>query len=198
LSLCCEHLSEHATDDALARFTAMEHQGWKGARGSSLEADPAMCGFFAELAKDMARRGELRAFTLSVDDTPVAMQWIARRHQRYWVLKIAYDEAWRRCAPGILLTLRVIEHACGESDVDAYEFLGADERWIHPWATDQRHYANALLCPRSVWGVLAWSVHTARSTLKAWTANRTAASIGRCDGPASPDQRTESADRLAD
>lgn len=171
ITLQYESPTENEAGDALARFATMEHQGWKGERGSSLEANPRMYAFFLNLAQTMAQTGELRVFTLCVDDTPIAMQWVLYRARRYWVLKIAYDEAWRSCAPGILLTLRIIEHACGESDVDAYEFLGADEPWIHPWASGERRYANALICPRSPWGLFALGMHTARTLVKQWRHN---------------------------
>jgi CelD/BcsL family acetyltransferase involved in cellulose biosynthesis len=56
---------------------------------------------------------------------------------RLWILKGGFDEAFRRYAPGLLLTLAGIERA-QELGLEAVELLGDQAGWKAKFANDER------------------------------------------------------------
>ncbi len=99
-------LETRALDDegGVARFLALEAQGWKGARGTALGADPARDAFAREALAAFQRRGQLRVEEITLDDAPVAMgiALVSGRRAFYW--KTAYDEAFAEYSPGVQVT----------------------------------------------------------------------------------------------
>ena len=58
---------------ATERFLALEHNGWKGARGTALLADPTLATFVRTMTRLMAHEGKCRIDSLEIDGRPVAM-----------------------------------------------------------------------------------------------------------------------------
>ena len=121
----------------LDEIVRVEAAGWKGDAGTAMSFDHRLKHFFSAYSNEMARRGCLRFCTLSVDGKPVAVQLAVQHSNRFWLLKVGYDAAWRAYSPGVLLTHETIRHAF-QQRLDGYEFLGHDEPWIHRW-TRQTH-----------------------------------------------------------
>jgi len=93
---------------AMAGFLALEAQGWKGRGGTALAADPTTRRFFEEAVGALARDGQARIDTLLLDGRPVAAGIVLMAGSRAWYWKTAYDEAFARYSPGLLLS-----HAIG-------------------------------------------------------------------------------------
>jgi CelD/BcsL family acetyltransferase involved in cellulose biosynthesis len=73
---------------------------------------------------------------------------------RLWEIKIGYDEAWSRVAPGILLTHKTLQHAC-EEGLEALEYLGAAEGWQERWPRSVRQHDTVRFYPYTLRGGLA-------------------------------------------
>ena len=104
-------------DEALGwadAFLDLESAGWKGARGTAMKASSATAAAFREACRDLAQAGTLRFWKLALDGKPIAMMFAIADGDSLWLGKIAYDEAWARFSPGVLLILRATEQIFAE------------------------------------------------------------------------------------
>jgi CelD/BcsL family acetyltransferase involved in cellulose biosynthesis len=85
------------------RFLALEQAGWKGQEGSALACDPANAAFFRRALAGGAGAGRLERLTLSLDGQPIAMLANFVTPPGAYSFKTAYDEAYARFSPGVLL-----------------------------------------------------------------------------------------------
>ncbi|MDE1915698.1 MAG: GNAT family N-acetyltransferase [Sphingomonadales bacterium] len=134
---------------------AIEQRGWKDRSGSAMARDPAKEAFFRDWLRDACAQGSLRIAFLRIGQQAVAMQMALVMANRFWLLKIGYDEAYGKCSPGNLLMLHTIGHAAREG-LETYEMLGAMEPWIADLWTQERHECLRLRTyPFSLAGLLA-------------------------------------------
>ncbi|MCB2173675.1 GNAT family N-acetyltransferase [bacterium] len=158
--------ADDQVDSGLARLFAVEAASWKGRRGSALATRGDLGEFFSTFARSAARQGRLRLCFLTVGGHDAAAQLAVETADRFWVLKIGYDERWADCSPGVLLTLEAIRW-CFANDRAVYEFLGSEEQWIGVWANRLHRYQSIGFYPLSrqgVGGLLHDASRFARST----------------------------------
>ena len=86
-------------------FLALERGGWKGRAGSDLAARPATEAFFRQAMNGAAAAGRLQIRRLDLDGKPIAMLINFLAPPGSFSFKIAYDEAYARFSPGVLLQL---------------------------------------------------------------------------------------------
>jgi CelD/BcsL family acetyltransferase involved in cellulose biosynthesis len=73
---------------------------------------------------------------------------------RIWDLRLGYDEAFSRCAPGVLLTHETLRYAV-ERGLEAHEFLGQAEAWERHWPCEEDEYVSMRVYPLSLIGQLS-------------------------------------------
>jgi CelD/BcsL family acetyltransferase involved in cellulose biosynthesis len=142
---------------------ALEHSGWKGARGTSIAARPETQLFYTSVARWAAERGWLRLAFLTVGGRAVAFQYGLEHARTYYFLKGGYDSAFARFAPGRLLLQRMIERAFTEN-LARFEFLGADEPWKLEWTHAVRERVTLDAFAPSAVGGLGWATHSCART----------------------------------
>lgn len=140
----------------------VEAKGWKGRKGSALLYNKKMLEFFSAYAAAVCRDNMLRVFFLYIAGVLAAMQICIEFAQRLWVLKIGYDEQWAKCSPGMQLTMEAIRYV-SEKGLEAYEFLGVDEPWLHAWTTEAHAYRSIGFYPFRPAGLYAMSIDFVRS-----------------------------------
>jgi CelD/BcsL family acetyltransferase involved in cellulose biosynthesis len=86
-------------------FLALERRGWKGRSGSALASNPATEAFFRQATAGAASIGRLQIRRLDLDGEPIAMLINFLAPPGSFSFKIAYDEAYARFSPGVLLML---------------------------------------------------------------------------------------------
>ena len=101
---------ERLTDDAglaewTAEFLALEAAGWKGEAGSALACAPETRGLFAESLAGAAADGKLERLALRLDGRAIAMLVNFITPPGAYSYKTAFDEAYARFSPGMLLQL---------------------------------------------------------------------------------------------
>ncbi len=101
---------ERLTDDAglaewTAEFLALEAAGWKGEAGSALACAPETRGLFAESLAGAAAAGKLERLALRLDGRAIAMLVNFITPPGAYSYKTAFDEAYARSSPGMLLQL---------------------------------------------------------------------------------------------
>jgi CelD/BcsL family acetyltransferase involved in cellulose biosynthesis len=124
---------------AVERFLALEASGWKARKGTALRSDPAHTAFFQEVCDAFARRGCLQLLSLQAGDTTYAMLCSLVASDTAFQFKIAFDERFARCAPGVQI------------EVDAVDMMGAafpQVRELDTCADPRNAMANALFPDR--------------------------------------------------
>jgi len=116
---------------------AVERSGWKADKGAALGVNSALGDFYRRYAAAACEKGILRLFFLCIGGHAVAMQLAVELHDRFWLLKIGYDEQFSRCSPGTLLMLHTLKHAATRG-LSSYEFLGLTESWTSNWTQSLR------------------------------------------------------------
>lgn len=100
-------------DTALAAFLHLEAAGWKGARGTAFAKLPQGEAFVRAAIGGLIRHGRARIDLIALSGHPIAAGVAVMAPGRAWYWKTAYDEAFGRFSPGVLMS-----HALGTALVD--------------------------------------------------------------------------------
>ncbi|MFN4020483.1 MAG: GNAT family N-acetyltransferase [Erythrobacter sp.] len=95
-------------------FLALEAAGWKGEAGSALASAADTCALFTQSLAGAAAAGRLERLALRLDGRAIAMLVNFLTPPGAYSFKTAYDEAYARFSPGMLLQLEnlaLLEHA---------------------------------------------------------------------------------------
>jgi CelD/BcsL family acetyltransferase involved in cellulose biosynthesis len=101
----------------LREFLALEASGWKGRSGTALDCRTADREFLLAVGLAAHHRERLDLLALRLDGRPVAMKLNVRAAPGAFALKIAFDEAFARFSPGVLLELDNIRRLHEAPDV---------------------------------------------------------------------------------
>lgn len=135
--------------DALETFLGLEAAGWKGRLGTDLLHAPGAASFIRDLARDMAADATFRVATLTLDGRAVAAGLVLVAGRRAFYIKTAFDEAYAKSSPGLLLTLDLTAHLLDDSLIDDADSIAVadhpmiDRVWTHRFAV-----ASVLLSTR--------------------------------------------------
>jgi CelD/BcsL family acetyltransferase involved in cellulose biosynthesis len=94
---------------ALDHFLTLEAAGWKGRAGTAAVADQDLQRFVRKAVSGLAAEGKVTIDRLFVDGRAVAAAIILRSGRSAWFWKIAYDEAFARFSPGVMLSVALTE-----------------------------------------------------------------------------------------
>lgn len=143
-------------DPLLEEVIRVEAAGWKGRARTALAHDATRWAFFRGYAAAAASRGILRLCFLRIGGRTAAVQLAVETDDRFWLLKLGYDERFARCSPGSLLLLESIRDAATRG-LRSYELLGDAEAWTRPWTKTVRPCVRLDAYPfeRSGVGMLA-------------------------------------------
>ncbi len=86
-------------------FLTLERGGWKGRRGTAIACDPRHTAFVARMTEAFHRREALRFWRLRLNGATIATLFGFRCGEELWLGKIAHDETWNACSPGVLLVI---------------------------------------------------------------------------------------------
>ncbi|MBI5401763.1 MAG: GNAT family N-acetyltransferase [Ignavibacteriae bacterium] len=124
-------------DKYLDEIFELEASGWKKQIGTAMMVNKKLGAFFRNYSREAADLKILQLCFLRIDGTAVAAQIGLEYANRFWILKIGHNEKYAKFSPGILLMNEVIRYSFGKK-LDAIEFLGGNEQWLHIW-TDHLH-----------------------------------------------------------
>jgi CelD/BcsL family acetyltransferase involved in cellulose biosynthesis len=139
-------------DPLLEEAVRVEAAGWKGTAGTALAHDPVRHAIYSRYAAAACSQGILRLCFLRIGGRAAAMQVAVETGNRFWLLKVGYDEQFARCSPGSLLLAETIRHAATRG-LHSYEFLGHAESWTRPWTRDARRCVHLEAYPFEARGV---------------------------------------------
>ena len=134
-------------------FLALERSGWKGEQGTALACSPKDERFFRQAAAGFHADGRLLMYGLWLDERPVALHAAfldARTRAESAAFKIAYDEAYAKQSPGVLLEVWAIGEQHGPRPlavrVDTCAWSG-NPLW-NELLLDRRELAHLMVGPR--------------------------------------------------
>jgi hypothetical protein len=122
-------------EEALDRFPTfqdLEASGWKGKAGTAIRQDGRLIGFYRRLLEQLVPLGRARLNCLEVGGKLIAAQFCLVDGPTLYVLKLAYDEAFAKLAPGNMLLRHVISSRAFE-----YVNLVGSPPWFAPWRPQQ-------------------------------------------------------------
>lgn len=143
---------------------ALEASGWKGAQKTALAFLPEAQRFYRNLAFRAAAVDALHWALLYSGDTLIAFSFCLRRHRVLGGVKIAYHHDWRRYAPGLVLTYRLLQllHREGMAELD---FAGGDDAYKAEWTPHARALGDLRAFNRTLRGRTATIVARTRAQL---------------------------------
>ncbi len=142
-------------------FLALEAAGWKGRAGSALADDPAHSALFRNSLREAAGRGKLERLTLLLDNRPIAMLATFLTPPGAYAYKTAFDEAFARFSPGVLLQ-REAMNLVADPAIEWIDSCAAPDHAMidHIWRERRRmaRHSIAIGGPlrRALFRLLAW------------------------------------------
>ncbi len=85
------------------QFLALEQGGWKGKAGSAMASAPQTASLFRSALAQAAALGKLERLAITLDGRPIAMLANFITAPGSFSYKTAFDEAYSRFSPGVLL-----------------------------------------------------------------------------------------------
>ncbi len=130
----------------------VEARSWKGRAGTALASDSVRAPFYRRYAAAACRTGDLLVCFLRIGGRAAAIQVAVICGDRFWLLKIGFDDAFARCSPGTLLMRETVRYAASQG-LQAYEFLGVDEPWTRLWTEHVRPCVSLRAYPATWHGL---------------------------------------------
>lgn len=93
---------------AVERFLALELASWKGGRGTALASRPETAALARAAFRPYPGPVSVRADVLTLSGTPIAISLALVCGGTAYLLKTAYDQRFRACAPGLILEDEII------------------------------------------------------------------------------------------
>ncbi len=121
------------------QFLTLESLGWKAQKGTAMVLCPKQASFLRESFAALAADGKFMGLTLALDGIAIAMKSNLLTHRGGFAFKIAYDPAWSRFSPGVILE---------KANVTKLHTNGID--WMDSCAQPDHPMINALWPQRRV------------------------------------------------
>lgn len=102
-------------------FLALEAAGWKGENGTALQQEEASVRFFREAMRRSQEAGALQLFRFRLGGKTMAAAVNFRARDVSYAFKIAYDEAYARYSPGVMIEIEIMQalEGAGLSKIDS-------------------------------------------------------------------------------
>ncbi len=123
-----------ALEEKLDTFMDVEASGWKGALGSgtAIKLHPNLRCFYRMLARTLSDSRSISINTLTADGKCIAAQFCILMDNTAYIVKIGFDEDYKRYAPGNLLVNRFIKKSIEDCTIESINLL-TDAEWHMDW-----------------------------------------------------------------
>ncbi|HVS39270.1 MAG TPA: GNAT family N-acetyltransferase [Gemmataceae bacterium] len=166
-------------------FLQLEKAGWKGRAGTALACTGADRRFFTTAAVAAFERGRLLAHGLYLDDRPIALRCSFLAGDGSFAFKTAYDEAFSRFSPGVLLELDNLRRLGGQAAARWMDSCTAADNFVINGLWDDRRALGALTASTGRWaGDLLVGLLPSLTRLKRTLFSRRASTAVGNDAPA--------------
>jgi hypothetical protein len=131
-------------EERFLAFMDVEASGWKGTSGSgtAIKLHPNLKCFYQTLIRTLCPSGNISVNTLSTDKKCIAAHFCILLDDTAYVLKIGYDEGYKRYAPGNLLIEFFIKKSIEGCSIKTINLI-TDAKWHEDW--NPRSYNRSIL-----------------------------------------------------
>lgn len=119
-----------AVPEATEQFLELEGRGWKGQRGTAIDANARLTAFTRAMMREMAALGLATVTALTLDGRPISMGLVLQSGRTAYTWKIAYDEAAGAFSPGYLLALEDTATLLADAAIDRTDSCASAETGI--------------------------------------------------------------------
>jgi CelD/BcsL family acetyltransferase involved in cellulose biosynthesis len=140
---------------ALEEFFDVEASGWKRAAGTAIKSNARLVAFYREVGSGFGASHRTEINLLRVGGKCVAGQFCLRTGHCLHVVKIGYDEAYSRLAPGNMLLENVVRRSLSEGEVDSINLL-SNTAWHGDWKPQSYARHEVFLFNHSLRGQAAY------------------------------------------
>lgn len=137
----------------------VEAAGWKGRSQTALLFDHRLETFYRSYAVRACEQGILRVLLLKIGPDIASIMVAVEASERFWILKIGYDEQFAKCSPGMLLMHEALRYAARQG-LRSYEFLGSATEWTRRWTDCERSTHAVFVYPYTVQGAAIFVSHS--------------------------------------
>ena len=102
---------------AIEDFFVVEASGWKGRAGTAAAGHEDLRGFIRAAAGALAAEGKISVNRILLDGRAIAAAIVLRSGGSAWFWKIAYDEAFARFSPGVMLTAMLTDELIDDATI---------------------------------------------------------------------------------
>jgi CelD/BcsL family acetyltransferase involved in cellulose biosynthesis len=141
-------VNERAAADARQAFEvflAMEAESWKGAHGTALLCDDADAAFARQLIASLAAGNAASVALLRLDGRPIAAQVLLYCGSTAYTWKTAFDAAFAKYSPGVLLVDRITEELFASGTIEAVESCSPEGGFLAQLWDGRRASVDALV-----------------------------------------------------
>jgi CelD/BcsL family acetyltransferase involved in cellulose biosynthesis len=135
---------------AMAAYDSIYAKSWK-------KPEPYKT-FVRDWAVICAKNGWLRLGLAWLNDQPIAAQFWFTLHQRAFIFKLAYDEAYTKLSAGTVLSAHLFQFALDHDHVQEIDYLTGDDLYKQMWMTHRRQRVGLIafnpLTFRGLFGML--------------------------------------------
>ena len=114
----------------IEEFFALEAGGWKGEAGTAAASRDDTRSFFKTAVAALAVEGKVTLNRLLLDGRAIAAALTLRSGGAAWYWKTAYNEAFARQAPGMLLTAALTEQLAADVTFARTDSCAADDNVV--------------------------------------------------------------------
>jgi len=98
-------------------FLNLEAQGWKAKAGTAIKQSNAETAFFREMVAAGVSTGKVRMEGLFLNGEPIALKCILFSFPAAFAFKIAFDESYHSCSPGVQLEMESLQRLADDDRV---------------------------------------------------------------------------------
>jgi CelD/BcsL family acetyltransferase involved in cellulose biosynthesis len=136
---------QHCMDEALR----LEHLGWKGRQGMSLNSNPDIRRTYHRLLQELAAADMLEIHFLRVAGQRIAFDIGFRSHGTWYSHKIGYDPAWAGYGPGQLLMYLQLQQWFAEGEIRCIDTIAEMTEATAKWTTEVQPRYRYLIATRT-------------------------------------------------
>jgi hypothetical protein len=133
-------------EEKLDAFMDVEASGWKGALGSgtAIKLHPSLRCFYRTLTHSLSACGRVSINTLTANGRCIAAQFCIMLDHTAYILKIGYDEGYKRYAPGNLLIDLFLKRGMADCTIESINLI-TDAEWHLDWRPKAYGKSNLYL-----------------------------------------------------
>ena len=154
-------------EEKLDAFLDVEASGWKGALGSgtAIKLHPDLQCFYRTLTRILSASGRVSINALTADGKCIAAQFCILLDDTAYILKIGYDEGYKRYAPGNLLVDLFVKRGIEDGTIECINLI-TDAEWHVDWRPSAYDKSTLYLFNATPAGLIGYAILKSYPILK--------------------------------